>query len=190
MEGCDDRSVLPPHRRGAGTRRRCGRRDVRRDLAHAQPRLQLEEVLERTAGYAGRIPPEIYGPINWEDHYARIEFAEPSAFATALLARADLPSRVVDLGTGCGRDAIAFAASGRTVLGLDRSARAIDRARARIPGAGAGGTTFEVADLGVATAWVPTVRAWIEAGRARCSFTRASSSTPSTRGRGKPCSVH
>lgn len=119
----------------------------------------------RTAGYAGRIPPEIYGPINWEDHYARTEFAEPSPFAVELLARADLPPRVVDLGTGCGRDAVAFAASGRGVLGLDRSGRAIERARAR-----AAGATFEVADLGAADAWVPTVRAWIEAGEGPVLF--------------------
>ncbi len=111
----------------------------------------------RTAGHAGKIPPEVWGPTNWEDHYARVEFAEPSSFATSLLARDDLPARVVDLGSGCGRDAVAFAASGRGVLGLDRSTRAVDQARTRVPEA-----RFEVADLGT-DAWIPVLREWIAA---------------------------
>ncbi|MGQ0463764.1 MAG: class I SAM-dependent methyltransferase [Sporichthyaceae bacterium] len=119
---------------------------------------------KRTAGYAGRIPPEIYGPANWEDHYARVELAEPSTFAALLLARSDLPGRVVDLGSGCGRDSAAFAATGRSVLGLDRSGRAVLRAGARVPGA-----RFEVADLG-GTEWVALVREWIAAGEGPVLF--------------------
>lgn len=119
----------------------------------------------RTAGHAGRIPPETWGPTNWEDHYARIEIAEPSAFATSLLTRADLPNRVVDLGSGCGRDAAAFAATGRPVLGLDRSARAVARARARLAD-----VRFEVADLGEPDSWVPLLREWIAAGKGPVLF--------------------
>ena len=118
----------------------------------------------RTAGHAGRIPPEIYGPINWEDHYARIEIAEPSAFATSLLTRDDLPARVVDLGSGCGRDAVAFAAAGRSVLGLDRSGRAVDRGRARVAGTPLEpAARFEPADFAAADSWVPLLREWIDA---------------------------
>ncbi|MGQ0843701.1 MAG: class I SAM-dependent methyltransferase [Sporichthyaceae bacterium] len=120
---------------------------------------------KRTAGHAGRIPPEIWGPANWEDHYARIELADPSSFAASLLNRSDLPARVLDLGTGCGRDAVAFAGAGHSVLGLDRSARAVARARARVPGA-----RFEVADLADSAGWVPLVREWIEAGEGPVLF--------------------
>lgn len=119
---------------------------------------------KRTAGYAGRIPPAIWGTANWEDHYARVEFAEPSTCATSLLARSDLPARVVDLGSGCGRDSLAFAAAGRSVLGLDRSGRAVDRARARVPEA-----RFDVVDLGSGE-WVATVREWIAAGEGPVLF--------------------
>lgn len=118
----------------------------------------------RTAGYAGRIPADVYGPFNWEDHYARVEIAEPSTFATSLLARPDLPARVVDLGSGCGRDSLAFVAAGRSVLGLDRSGRAVARAVARVPEA-----RFEVVEFG-AGEWVAAVREWIAAGEGPVLF--------------------
>lgn len=71
--------------------------------------------------------------VRWNNHYLHFPTDEPSPFALGLLGRDDLPRTVLDVGCGDGRDTIAFAESGRRVMGLDRSpdgvAYARDRAR-------------------------------------------------------------
>ena len=75
--------------------------------------------------------------VNWEDYYVRAEPAEPSGFFQAVSAERTMPTTIVDLGCGDGRDSIAFAAAGRRVLGLDLSEAGLDHARARAVGSGA-----------------------------------------------------
>ncbi|MGQ0465187.1 MAG: methyltransferase domain-containing protein [Sporichthyaceae bacterium] len=66
----------------------------------------------------------------WESHWAHEPDREQSLFAGWLLRRDDVPHTVVDLGCGGGRDAFAFAESGRAVVAVDRSPRALARVRA------------------------------------------------------------
>ncbi len=69
----------------------------------------------------------------WEEFYAGPSCAvvpqEPSAFARWVADRATPGATIVDVGTGTARDALWFAADGRTVHGLDYARSAVDRAR-------------------------------------------------------------
>jgi len=67
--------------------------------------------------------------VYWADYYRRSEMLEPSPFCRDLIARPDGPELVFDLGCGDGRDSLAFAEAGRRVIGVDRSAAALHRAR-------------------------------------------------------------
>lgn len=85
-----------------------------------------------------RIDADACEALNWESYYAHGERRGPSAFAERLLATGSdpalefaLPTRVLDLGCGDGRDAVAFAAAGHTVHGLDLSPRAVGAAEQR-----------------------------------------------------------
>lgn len=89
----------------------------------------------RTQAHAGRVPGTGSAYLYWANHHAHAAPLPPSPFATALQARVDLPGVVVDLGCGDGRDAVAFAAAGRTVVGLDRCPVGLRRARERVAGA-------------------------------------------------------
>lgn len=80
----------------------------------------------------GRLTPRMRDEIYWSNFYAHVGFDEPSTFQTALAARADLPATVIDVGCGEGRDSVAFAALGRTVIGLDRSEIAVAHATRRV----------------------------------------------------------
>ena len=82
--------------------------------------------------------------IYWADFYHRSEAAEPSPFCLDLIARTDFPELVFDLGCGDGRDSVGFAAAGRRVVGVDRSAAAVRRAREL---AGDRAVTFVQCDL-------------------------------------------
>ena len=77
-----------------------------------------------------RVPVELGASVYWSNFYAHTSFDEPSSFFAAVAAVPHLPVTVVDLGCGDGRDSIAFARTGRRVLGLDRAPRAVQRARA------------------------------------------------------------
>lgn len=69
--------------------------------------------------------------INWDDYWSYAEVDSPSSFARAVLSLDLEPSLVIDMGCGDGRDAPRFIRSGHTVLGLDRSERAIRSAQGR-----------------------------------------------------------
>ncbi|HEU5007443.1 MAG TPA: class I SAM-dependent methyltransferase [Jatrophihabitantaceae bacterium] len=67
--------------------------------------------------------------VYWADYYRRSETLEPSPFCRELIVRPDCPELVFDLGCGDGRDSLGFAEAGRRVIGVDRSAAALHRAR-------------------------------------------------------------
>jgi SAM-dependent methyltransferase len=104
---------------------------------------------DRTKRDQSGILPLSYGDeVYWANFYARSEAAPPSSFAELALARADLPSTVIDIGCGDGRDSLAFASSGRTVLGLDRAENAVRRAAERADELGvADRASFTACDL-------------------------------------------
>ena len=58
--------------------------------------------------------------VYWADFYAHHEIEGGSSFFEAVKDRPDLPSTVIDLGCGDGRDSLAFGTAGRTVIGMDR----------------------------------------------------------------------
>ncbi len=88
--------------------------------------------MERTdAAPEGELDEAERSRIYWADFYAHHGFARGSSFSAFVDALPDLPDTVVDLGCGDGRDALALGARGRRVLGLDRSATAIQHATAR-----------------------------------------------------------
>jgi hypothetical protein len=79
-------------------------------------------------GSAGVLPASFGQEVYWSTFYTRNELSGGSPFFESLIARSDLPQTVLDIGCGDGRDALAFAAAGRTVLGLDRSPVAVHHA--------------------------------------------------------------
>ena len=84
---------------------------------------------DRTKRDMGGVLPVAYGEeVYWSNFYTRNEFDSGSPFFETVNARSDTPATVIDIGCGDGRDALAFGAAGRTVLGLDRSAVGIRHA--------------------------------------------------------------
>ncbi|SHG22823.1 Methyltransferase domain-containing protein [Jatrophihabitans endophyticus] len=110
------------------------------------PKPGFEWNRERTdRARAGILPFDYTTTVLWENAYAhRPAQAEPTSFFTAVTGRDDLPGTVVDIGSGDGRDTVAFAATGRRVLGLDRSPRGVALAAAR---ADAGTAEFARCDI-------------------------------------------
>lgn len=86
--------------------------------------------------------------VYWSNHYARTGYAGGSSFFEFVLARNGLPGQVIDLGCGDGRDAVAFGASGRRVLGLDQSAVGVGHAEQHAAARGQAETTrFRACDV-------------------------------------------
>ena len=77
----------------------------------------------------------------WNSYYAETGEgrALPSQFATFVAGELDGPSRIVELGSGSGRDSLFFASHGHDVVGIDASKAAVEActARAREIGLGA-----------------------------------------------------
>lgn len=69
--------------------------------------------------------------VYWADFYAHHEYDTGSTFCDFLAARDEMPQTVIDIGCGDGRDSRAFAAGGRTVLGLDQSPVGVEHANKR-----------------------------------------------------------
>jgi hypothetical protein len=87
----------------------------------------------------GWIPVDFEDAVYWANQYAhggRGESVEPSGLCEFVLPRTEVPRTVVDLGCGDGRDSLAFARAGWTVLGLDSATSAVDHARRRARAAG------------------------------------------------------
>ena len=105
---------------------------------------------KRVESIEARVPWEVRQEVRWFRAHTRTVHDQPSPFCLALLERTDLPGVVVDLGCGDGRDAVAMAAAGRSVVGVDRSTAGVGRAAARATELGvADRAEFAVVDLGV-----------------------------------------
>lgn len=84
----------------------------------------------------------------WDGFYSSWNLEEASPFASFVMSEASGVERVVDLGTGNGRDAFFFATRVPRVVAVDRSAEAVHRARAKAKALGAENIEFVAADLG------------------------------------------
>lgn len=69
----------------------------------------------------GRLPQALRESAYWSNFYAHHTYTAGSTFFEYLNARPDTPAVVIDIGSGDGRDSLAFAAAGRRTFGLDRS---------------------------------------------------------------------
>jgi SAM-dependent methyltransferase len=83
-----------------------------------------------------RIPIALEGHVGndyWDGFYAvrHPDIEAPSSFAIACLPVIPSDATVFELGCGNGRDALFFAAAGRRVVAIDRSASAIEYVRSR-----------------------------------------------------------
>lgn len=76
----------------------------------------------------GLISPALRTEIYWANFYAHHEYTSGSTFSQFIDDRPETPTTVIDIGCGDGRDACAFAVSGRRVYGLDQSEVGIDHA--------------------------------------------------------------
>jgi hypothetical protein len=99
----------------------------------------------------GIVPPAYIQTVYWANYYARAGAAAGSTFFERVNTWPDLPDHIIDIGCGDGRDSLAFAGAGRSVLGLDRSAIGVQHARERAQESGlADRVRFEVCDVAVA----------------------------------------
>ena len=73
------------------------------------------------------------------------EIGRPQADIVRLAERGGFKGSVLDIGCGCGENSLFLASTGLVVLGIDRSAVAIEKAKARAAERGSS-ATFEVAD--------------------------------------------
>ena len=97
-----------------------------------RPKPGFSWVLARTdAAVEGEVPEPERTKVYWANFYAHHSYTSGSPFFEFVEGRRDTPGTVVDLGCGDGRDALAFGAAGRRVLGLDQSPVGIDHAAAR-----------------------------------------------------------
>ncbi|WP_110208418.1 class I SAM-dependent methyltransferase [Nocardioides daejeonensis] len=85
--------------------------------------------------------------VYWANFYATNEYRAGSTFFEFVNAHPAMPATVVDIGCGDGRDACAFGAAGRRVLGLDQSPVGIEHAREKAAGLGLEEVAFEVCDV-------------------------------------------
>ncbi len=84
--------------------------------------------IDRTSFAEGRLTPAQRSKVYWTNFYAHTEYTSGSTFFEFVDARPDTPGSVIDIGCGDGRDACAFGASGRRVVGLDQSPVGIEHA--------------------------------------------------------------
>ena len=104
-------------------------------------------------GTAALLPDSMVQEVYWADFYAHAEFDSGSRFFDFVSSRDDLPTTVIDLGCGDGRDAIAHAMTGSRVFGVDRSHVAVRHAQAKAEQLGlVDRLTFVAADVADATA--------------------------------------
>lgn len=70
----------------------------------------------------------------WAEFYSRNDFLEGSTFFEFVNDQQTMPSTVIDIGCGDGRDSFAFARAGKKVVGLDRSEVGVDHAEKKARG--------------------------------------------------------
>ena len=117
------------------------------DWRHPQPGFHWPT--DRThRDVAGLLPDAMYEEIYWANFYEHTHYDKGSTFFELLDQRADTPASVIDIGCGDGRDSFAFAASGRRVLGIDRSHIAVRHAAGKAEQLGlADRMTFRAVDV-------------------------------------------
>jgi Methyltransferase domain/Tetratricopeptide repeat len=82
----------------------------------------------------------------WRQFYREHRVDGASSFATFVAGRLPAGCTLIDVGCGSGRDSLYFAQCGYTVVGADRSAEAIGRAREACQEAAVAGARFEQLD--------------------------------------------
>jgi hypothetical protein len=114
----------------------------------------------------GVMPGEYVEEIYWQNFYARTELTTGSPFFDAVSARPDIPTAVVDIGCGDGRDSWSFAGTGRVVTGLDRSEVGIRHATKK---AEASGLSEQLSFVAADVSDGPALHAVLETARVRAS---------------------
>lgn len=69
--------------------------------------------------------------VYWDNYYAVDKETSPSSFQTYVVNSKHATGRVIEFGCGDGRDSIAFARNGASVIGFDLSSKAVARATSR-----------------------------------------------------------
>jgi tetratricopeptide (TPR) repeat protein/SAM-dependent methyltransferase len=82
----------------------------------------------------------------WRQFYREHRVDGASSFATFVAGRLPAGCTLIDVGCGSGRDSLYFAQRGHTVVGVDRSAEAVGRAREACQEARVEGARFEQLD--------------------------------------------
>lgn len=85
---------------------------------------------------------------HWNEFYKTWDIDLPSQFAIFVATEAREATRLVDLGTGSGRDALFFSRRFDSVIALDKSEEAIRKAQAKASDARLDNLEFIQADLG------------------------------------------
>ncbi|MFC4783173.1 class I SAM-dependent methyltransferase [Nocardioides sp. MAHUQ-72] len=86
--------------------------------------------------------------VYWANFYSRTGYDTGSTFFEFVQKLEETPDTIIDIGCGDGRDSRAFAAAGRTVLGLDQSQVGIAHASSRTAEGGVSGSArFRVCDV-------------------------------------------
>jgi SAM-dependent methyltransferase len=114
-----------------------------------QPKPGFNWMLDRTdSAPEGAMSGSQRTKIYWANFYAHHGYDSGSTFCEFVQQREDTPATVIDIGCGDGRDSRAFAAGGRTVLGLDQSPVGIEHAASRAEEMGIGRSArFRVCDV-------------------------------------------
>lgn len=114
-----------------------------------QPKSGFNWDLDRTRwAPEGRLSVEQQTKVHWANFYSHHEFAQGSTFSEYTLGRGDLPTHVIDIGCGDGRDSCALGRGGHVVLGLDQSAEGTEHATAHAAALGIGDrVSFEICDV-------------------------------------------
>lgn len=116
-----------------------------------RPKPGFQWALERTdVADEGRLTTEQRTRVYWANFYAHTQYTSGSAFFEFVNERAETPGRILDIGCGDGRDACAFGAAGRTVLGVDQASVGLEHAERHAGNLGvADRVRFRVADVAV-----------------------------------------
>ncbi|MBM9461937.1 class I SAM-dependent methyltransferase [Aeromicrobium sp. YIM 150415] len=111
----------------------------------------------------------------WRRFYEHVDFAKGSSFFEFANTQDSLPTTILDIGCGEGRDSFAFAQTGKYVVGLDRSDMGVARAREKADADGLGErlkfSICDVADTSSLASIVASVREQ-RGGAAICFYMR------------------
>ena len=104
------------------------------DWRHPKPGFHWDR--DRVKAAEGRLTRAQRQKVYWANFYAHHSYTSGSSFFEFVNSRPDTPGTVIDIGCGDGRDACAFGAAGRQVVGLDQSPVGVQHATAKSSGLG------------------------------------------------------